>query len=780
MGLERRTFLQQVGLALLTLGIEETGLVSLSKLLPGVQHYLRTVAQTSQRKIALLVGVNEYPQNENLNGCVTDVELQKELLIARFGFNPKDILTLTNREATREKIETAFVEHLREQVKEDDVVVFHFSGYGSRVKIASGTLKTNKENELAETFLDCLVPSDGILSTKGISVNNDLLLETLFGLGRSLSTNKLSMILDTSFGYTKQLLQGNLRSRSFPQILEHLSPEELALREQLKITLGKNFASSINSNIILLGAGKNQIATEGQWQGFSSGLFTYALTQYLWEVTPASKVQIALYRTTENIYNFIGKQQKPTLIGSSQSLLTYYLLPNNVTGAEGVVKAIDNNGIVSLKLTGLPIKIINNYGANSCLALVPLASSTENVCLQIRSREGLTAKAQVIGKIDNLASIQPGQLVQELVRVFPRNLGLIMALDSNLERIERVDATSAFANIPAVALVTLAGEHYADCLLGKIKHNIIPSEVTSQINIQTEKTSPASSSEGNQESEVTSSSVSLASYGLFSVGETLIPNTLGKTNEAVKAAVSRLASQLNSLLAVKWLDLTVNEGSSSLPVEVTLELAGQYNSVLQQRTTRPKNNTLTESWDKLSASDSSVLGKTELPVLNKGTAIRFRLTSYDSRQLYAMMLGIDSDGNVITFYAPQINKTEDNTLSLKDIVLEPNQQLIIPQPEDSLNWKVSASPGIGTFYVVFSIAPFSKTLQALSDQQNFKLAQEQTINIIDPLEVTRALLEDLHINSAVPEKIIGTATDVYALDVNSWVTFSFVYEVGYS
>ncbi|NJP22544.1 MAG: caspase family protein [Hydrococcus sp. CRU_1_1] len=58
---------------------------------PRSENYRRTLAQTTNRKLALLVGIDRYPQNRQLNGCVTDVELQRELLIARFGFKPQDI-----------------------------------------------------------------------------------------------------------------------------------------------------------------------------------------------------------------------------------------------------------------------------------------------------------------------------------------------------------------------------------------------------------------------------------------------------------------------------------------------------------------------------------------------------------------------------------------------------------------------------------------------------------------------------------------------------------------
>ena len=760
MGIERRTFLQQVGLGLLTLGMGATG----------IQPYLQVLAQPTKRKLALLVGINEYPQDRNLSGCITDVELQRELLIARFGFQPKDILTLTDRQATRENIETAFVEHLSEQAQADDVVVFHYSGYGSKVKILIPS--QDEAAQKAYQLVDSLVPADGILPTKGTPAANDLLTDTLFSLGRSLSTDKLTVVLDTSFGKAEQLLRGNLRVRSFSRIAERPNPEELAFRERLKMRLASQSSTQANPGIILLAADKDREAAEAQWQGFSAGLFTYALTQYLWQATPASKIQIALARAAETVERFMGQQQRPSQIGATKPLLTYYLIPANSTGAEGVVTEVESNSSVSVKLMGLPVKVLDNYDVNSCLTLVfapqstessstfpPISATKKDVWLQIRSREGLTAKAQLVGTLPPSESVRVGQLLQEFIRVLSGDLGLSVALDSNLARIERVDATSAFANIAAVSAVTVAGERQADCVLAKVKQ-----DSAAMTEVDASQTSRATETAS-------------ASYGLFSAGGALIPNTLGKSNEAVKAAVSRLTPHFNTLLAAKWLGLTVNEGSSRLKVEATLESVEKQSSPLLQRATLRASPTSAELWDKLSAKYSSPSGTVELPILTKGTRARFRLANYGDRPLYVLLLGIDSDGNAITLYVPQAKATTEDRPTLKDIVLSPEQTLIIPEPEDSLNWKIAGSAGIAEIYLIFSSQPFQQTLKALSTKQNLKLVQEQVLNIINPLEVARALLQDLHRASAVPSDIIGSNADVYALDVNAWATLSFVYKV---
>jgi hypothetical protein len=107
--IKRRHFLQSTASLLATLGVSQLDLQTAG------DRYGRVLAQGTPRKLALLVGINEYPETGEysaLQGCITDVELQRQLLINRFGFNPKNILTLTDKQATRQGILTAFEEHL--------------------------------------------------------------------------------------------------------------------------------------------------------------------------------------------------------------------------------------------------------------------------------------------------------------------------------------------------------------------------------------------------------------------------------------------------------------------------------------------------------------------------------------------------------------------------------------------------------------------------------------------------------------------------------------------
>jgi hypothetical protein len=264
---------------------------------------------------------------------------------------------------------------------------------------------------------------------------------------------------------------------------ESASPGELAFQEQLLLRINSSREQLKNSKtlnqipgIVLRAAGPSQPATEAQWNGFSAGLFTYALTQQLWQASPATTVQISLSRAAGMVNQLVGKEQQPRLMAQKslqQPLLAYYLPPDPSIGADGVVTAVEDNGrTVQLWLAGLPAMVLEYYGSNSLLSLsasraasslfpsgwkgegesdssVPTAvppapltpppsqsvsrspntpsSSSQPLQLQMRSKEGLTAKARIVSNsaADNYSTggvtppIQVGQLVQEAIRVLP-------------------------------------------------------------------------------------------------------------------------------------------------------------------------------------------------------------------------------------------------------------------------------------------------------------------------------------------------------------------------
>ncbi|MBW4661350.1 MAG: caspase family protein [Drouetiella hepatica Uher 2000/2452] len=756
MGLTRRTFIQQMGWALTTLGVSES-------LVLWADRYQQAIAQPTRRKLALLIGINQYaeqvcdyavPKGSVLNGSVTDVALQQELLIHRFGFQPSDILTLTDQQATRQSILDAFQAHLVQQARPGDAVVFHFSGLGSRIRLEGAFEQAEPNGSNLE--YNSFVPVDGWLPTPENPVIHDIPEETLGWLLRSISTDQIITILDTSHTSLGRTLQGNLRIRSRPSTPSgRLDELEEVLQDQLsretgisKAKIHAQWRSGQVPGLLLSAAHANQIAAEAQWSGFSAGLLTYALTQQLWWATPAT----TLYFVPNSIgFTRVRLDQASQLL-SSGIAKGFASSPN----ADGVIHAVDEEGKAQVWLAGLPAAVLENYGA-SVLAIsssgVSPQSSTQSLqdfthptLHQIRSREGLMFKTRLISEADRPLV---GQWVQEQVRILPRSVGLTVAIDASLERIERVDATSAFSAIPRVSSV-IAGEQPADFLFGK---NQSAYPLTASLD-------PSTPSAQN-------------GYGLFYPSRDAILSTLIQDDEAVKTAVNRVTPELKTLLATKWLRLTENQGSSRLGVRVTLERVGLEpisSSQIKPQPLKPQalmhRETVRSIWT--APESDPALGDAKL-TLSVGSQIQYRLANYGDRPVYFVLLGLNAAGNAIAFYPGEADMLEQT-------ILAPGESVTVPPSEPG--WKMQTA-GLAEIHVVFCSAPLTQTYQTLATTRP-KTDTQRVVLLTNPLEVVQALLQDLHQASAplvlaLPK--VEVPADTYALDVNTWATLSFVHQV---
>ncbi|RCJ27427.1 peptidase C14 [Nostoc sp. ATCC 43529] len=704
--MKRRTFLNRIGSILAVLGLTEAEWLTLGN------RYYYALAQPSPRKFALLIGINQYPKIPSLGGCLTDVELQRELLIHRFGFQRSDILTLTEEQASREFIEAAFLDHLGKQAQADDVVVFHFSGYGSRVKLETSS----------ETMQNALVSANESQNAENEKIVNYLLEESLLLLLRSLPTNRVTAVLDTSYSAPSSAI--GLKIRALQESPEaKLVAEELDFLKQLKTEKPRSTPVVLTAT-----SSDKQSAKEGVFSGFSAGLFTYALTQYLWEATPATKIQIALSHVENSLYK-LGSKQQPDLLSTqkNQDVETLHVTSLQADGGEGVVKAVEEDGkTVHLWLAGLPPQVLLYYGVNSRLTL----PTTEQLVL--RSRTGLTAKAQFF-KIEGATPAQVGQLVQEAVRVLPKNINLVIGLDTRLERIERVDATSGFAAIAHMSTV-VAGEQPADYIFGKLQQT--PSR-----------------------------------YALFTLDGELIPNTAGEVGEAVKVAVLRLAPKLSTLLAAKLWRLTENEGSSRLAIKATLEIISDKSpqALTQRQTQRTQHSSVN--------THQSTVPTPSVPI---GSRMQYRLENEGDRPVYLILLGLKNNQTATVFYSwetPQEPNTTDNKPLFQEVVIAPGETLTLPQTNVSSEWVIPAPAFFSEQQLIFSIAPLSATLAVLNTANYPAPDQHPIVPLSKPLDVAQALLQDLHNASFIKTEMNGTATDSYILDVNNWASLSLTFQV---
>jgi tetratricopeptide (TPR) repeat protein len=449
--IKRRHFLQSIGASLTILGVNQFAIHQASL------NYGQVLAQDTRRKRALLVGINNYPGKNaqdlktqglwyQLRGAVNDVELQRELLIHRFGFHPDDILVLTDQEATRQNILENFKKHLIEWVKSpDDVVVFHYSGHGSNV---IDPYKIFPEDRLNGT----IVPVDADLPlgypNKGGEVN-DITAGTIFLLREALGrkTKNVTFILDSC--YSGAGVRGNLIIRSRPGYAELLKlrgdtpniklksiQEELDYQQHwltdLKLSK-EEWIERRKKNIVngaaIFAAGRNQQAADASFaKDVNAGVFTYSLTRQLWQQTSnqgMGKVVIAAAGKTEQFLQSMAnsRPQNPGLevkIGSSDEQQPMYFSSMQKLAAEAVITEVKGND-VKLLLTGAEPQVLEALGKGAIFNIVDNHGQRQGT-VKIESRSSLNATGLLQTKSG--VKISPGAVLQEQIRAIPADFQL--------------------------------------------------------------------------------------------------------------------------------------------------------------------------------------------------------------------------------------------------------------------------------------------------------------------------------------------------------------------
>lgn len=496
MALSRRSFLQTLGLTVVSLGAID----SVSQ--ASVRQVIQALTQFQGRKFALLIGIDHYPNVVSLAGCGQDLRIQRNLLIHRFGFASGDIFSLQDQQATRENIFTAFQKQLKDLLQPEDFLFVHFSGYGARVPAGEATIPA-------------IIPADGGSTNQKLSVNQAIAVETIEGFMRSLNPAQSVLVLDTSFDPVTATDHHYWRSRTYPKpITVGLNPSEVATEEQ------------IQRNLLQRGLGRKQIlrlmaamtgwAAEGQFNGSSTGLFTAVLAQYLWSINPTATMQAAeIFLTTH--YQQQDAERRGFQLDESKTDALYGILPIATVPAVGNVVDQEGNAL-EVFLGGFEPEILQ-----------AIATGSELITLDETQRSlPLTGKSGLFGQVKTTKPVPPiGTRLGENKRFLPRNLTLKIALGNNLSRIERVDATSAFAGAVSVANVSNPQE-WADYVFD-------------------------------------------AGYQLFSVTGKALPGLLPvEANEAIRSSVTRLQPRFEQLLALKWLRLLMNETTSQVALGISL------------------------------------------------------------------------------------------------------------------------------------------------------------------------------------------------------------------
>ncbi|MFB2969172.1 caspase family protein [Aerosakkonema sp. BLCC-F183] len=696
--MKRRHFLQFSGSVLATLGFSQLDVQQRAL------RYASAIAQSTPRKLALLIGINTY-QDQPLLGCVTDVNLQKELLINRFGFNSKDILTVTDNQGTRANILSAFEEHLIKQAKPGDVVVFHFSGHGSRVK--------DPDRDTPDNLNSTLVPVDYSLTSEN-NVVQDIMGHTLFLLMKAIQTENLTVVLDSchSGGATR----GNyrVRSRAGGSQLQAISEEKEYQEQWLKrLNLSpsdfiEQRRKGVAKGVAIASARRNELAADAPFSDFHAGAFTYVMTQYLWQQTGSetfAKVIPNVARTTTQLSSQEQKPEYEIKPGSDNDRQPVYFIKEQTPPAEAVILKVEGEQ-TQIWLGGLNPQSLAAFDRGAVFAIVDPQNRYKGQ-VQLQSRNGLIGQGKLIG------TAQSGTLLQENVRGISSNVSLRIALDSSLGN-DAAAAKQILQTNQRIEIVPLQqGEvHY---ILGRItqayRQELQQKQVTDIPNIN--------------------------SIGLFSAGLDLIPSSFGAAGETVADALNRLQSKLKSLLASRIVKLALNTNSSRLNVTASMNREGQNQILASTFTVRgiassaiPSNRPPQNS-----GTPSLPANSRQLPL---GTSVQFRIVNNEASKIYVSVLAIDSAGEMSVLFPNNWTATDDI------MQLNSGQMLLLPDPsKDNFSLVTQKPKGVTEILIIASKTPLRKALSALRSIASQGQQDRRPIALNQPTEAIDSLLDDL-------------------------------------
>jgi len=91
-------------------------------------------AVADAKNVALLIAVGQFAdprlESQQLLGTATDIDSMQQALTAHWGFDPKDLVALRDRQATRDRI-LAEISALEQRSAPGDTVLLYFSGHGT-------------------------------------------------------------------------------------------------------------------------------------------------------------------------------------------------------------------------------------------------------------------------------------------------------------------------------------------------------------------------------------------------------------------------------------------------------------------------------------------------------------------------------------------------------------------------------------------------------------------------------------------------------------------------
>ncbi len=672
--IKRRHFLQSAGAALATIGLSQFDFFQRAN------QFDRVNAQSAPRKFALLVGINDYPGDNKLRGCINDVRSMQILLEHRYGFDPNNIKRLEDTEATRQNILSSFENHLIAQAKPGDVVVFHFSGHGSMVRDADPNPNFTYNNQGVN---GTIIPYD---VDKGEPDNiRSIMGHTLFLLMSALKTENVTVVLDSC--HSGGGLRGSTRIRSLTRQTitnqTYISPapqEELKYQETLLPKTGLSKAEfkrrrklGIAKGIGIGAARLDQEAQDMAFEGFSAGAFTYLLTRYLWQLPitqPLNTTFTSLELSTQMLIDKRGAQVpnyevKPKSNNQQQPI---FFSTASKPSAEAVIHETPQPGQpIKFWLAGVSPGALISYDTGAVFNIIDAQGQTIGELEQTTPREGLEAA----GKLRS-GTIQPakGMLLREQIRSVPPNIKLKVGLDSSLgEALSSIQ--KSLSGVSWLEVMPIDSKQPIDYIIGRMT-----STNAKRLQAGSKALPPTNA------------------ISLFTTDLTPIPESFGAVNESTKTAVDRLRPRLKSLLAGQVLRSILGD-TSPLKVSADIFPVDSNNNPIGSGKTLGSRG--------LQAATIKTQSIKTQPI-KLGTSLGVRIRNSERTSLYLAALVISDSGEMGVLFPFGFEAPDAASL------VESGKDFRIPVP-----FEIYGTPGTLELLLLVSREPLRNALRALKN-----------------------------------------------------------------
>jgi len=246
---------------------------------------------------ALLIGINYYETNYQLNGCINDTNELKQLLLQKYNFLEENIIQLTddpsnNNQELLPKKENIInnLKNILINSKAGDILFFGYSGHGSYILDRNGD-----ENDGYDSIL---IPSDAIIDYNNIIIDDEL--KDIIDLYLKEDV-KLFALLDCCFSGTAMDLKYNYYDTDNAN----------------NITINLNETITKGQVIMISGCKDNQTSSDAIFYDSSNNtIYAGALTHSFLKSLKDNNYSISYKKLLENMRKFLkinGYTQIPQL-----------------------------------------------------------------------------------------------------------------------------------------------------------------------------------------------------------------------------------------------------------------------------------------------------------------------------------------------------------------------------------------------------------------------------------------------------------------------------------